>query len=141
MFTVPAVFAAEPPAAAAHGKHKHTELGDHMEKMGRAFRTLGRQVNDASKNEDSLRLVRIIQTNAEAAQKLEPAKTADIPEADRAKFVADYRERINGLLRDLSSLADALKAGNNVEAANVVQKVKKDMQDGHHEFRKKMDDM
>lgn len=130
--------AAEQPAAAhEHGDHEHTELGEHMEKMGSAFRRLGRQINDATKNEDSLKQVEIIRTNAEASVKLQPEKTRDIPADQQAKFVASYEEKMKSFLADVNKLETALKAGNNTEAVTLVKTLKSDMDDSHKEFRKK----
>ena len=111
-----------------------------MAKIGRAFRGLTRQVSDASKNEDSLRRAATIRQNAEAVLKLQPAKVADIPAEQRAQFVADYRKKIEAFIQDVDALEGALKAGKNDEAAVLVRKMKRDMDEGHKEFRKKTDD-
>src|SRR5690349_20810384 len=79
------------PTPAAKEKKPETELSKKMEKMNGAFRKLRRQATDATKNADSLEQVAILKEYAAAAAKLEPAKAATIPEADRAKWVADYR--------------------------------------------------
>lgn len=142
---IPALRAADQPEAphrpGDRPHQKHTELGDHMEKMGRAFRSLGRQIKDASKNEDSLKLVEIIRTNARAAVNLKPEKTADIPADQQAKFETDYQAGIKHLLGDIDQLEAALKAGNNDQAAEWVKTLKKDMDTGHKKFRKKHDEM
>lgn len=144
LLAVPATRAADQPdapqAPAGRRHEKQTELGRHMEKMGRAFRALGRQVKDASKNEDSLKLVEIIRTNAQATLDLKPAKTADVPSDEQAKFVADYQQTMKHFLGDVDKLEAALKAGNNDEAATLVKTLKKDMDSGHKEFRKKRKD-
>lgn len=138
---IPALCAADQPSAWAHRHKKTTELGEHMEKMGHAFRLLGREVNDPTKNADALKQVEIIRVNAEAAAKLKPAKTADVPVDQQAKFVSDYHEKMKGLLVDIDALESALKANNNATAAELVKKLKTDMGQGHKQFRKKMDDM
>lgn len=120
---------------------KQTELGRHMEKMGRAFRALGRQINDPSKNADSLKLVEIIRTNAQAGLDLKPAKTADVPTAEQAAFVADYRQTLKNFLGDVATLESALKANDNGKAADLVQKLKHDMFSAHKKFKKKKDEM
>lgn len=135
----PAVRAAEQPAA--HQHEKTTELGEHMEKIGRAFRALGREVKDPAKNEDALKQVAIMRVNAEAASKLQPEKTADIPAEDRAKFLSDYDEHMKEFRADIDSLEAALKANNNAEAETLVKKLKQDMDSSHKEFRKKKKDM
>lgn len=132
---------ATPPAApGAHAHKETTELGEHMGKIGRAFRALSKSVSDPAKNVDSLKLVATIRTNAEAALELKPAKLADIPDAQKDTFLADYRQDMKHFLGDVASLEAALKAGNNTEAAAVVKKMKADMEESHKEFRKKKPD-
>jgi soluble cytochrome b562 len=131
----------ERPKAPMHEHEKHTELGEHMEKMGRAFRSLGRQINDASKNEDSLKLVETIRTNAQAGLDLKPEKTADVAPEQRDEFVANFQQSMKAFLADVDKLEAALKAGNNQEAAALLKTLKKDQDEGHKEFRKKKDRM
>src|SRR4051794_23641519 len=87
-------------------KEDQTELGDKMEKLNNAYRKLGRQVSDATKNEDSLAQVAIIKESAMAALKLEPAKKKELPEADQAKFVADYQAK----MKEFNATVDKLQA-------------------------------
>jgi len=127
------------------GKEPQTELGDKMEKIGGAFRRLRKvdpatklaQVADPTKNEDSLKQVAIIKENAQAALTLEPAKKKDLPADQQDKFVADFQSKIKAFLADVDKLEAALKAGNNDEAAKLVQALKTDEDDGHKEFQKK----
>ena len=118
-------------------KEAETELGAKMEKMGGAFRKLRRQVADASKNQDSLAQVAIIRENATAALKLEPAKKADLPAADQAKFVAAYRVEMKEFISLAGKLETALKAGNNEEAAKLCSAMGDEQKKGHKEFQKK----
>lgn len=133
--TVPVVRAADHPANG--DDDDQTELGEHMEKIGRAFRKLGKEVADSTKNADSLQQVATMHKEASAVLDLKPAKTADLPEDQRAKFVAAYQDGIKHLIGDIDKLDAALKAGKNDEAADLVKVLKKDMQDGHKEFQKK----
>lgn len=133
--TVPVVRAANHPANG--DDDDQTELGEHMGNMGRAFRKLGREVGDASKNDDSLKQVATMHKEAEAALNLQPEKTADLPADQRAKFVAAYQDGIKHLIGDIDKLDAALKAGKNDEAADLVKALKKDMGEGHKEFKKK----
>ena len=118
-------------------KEDQTELGSKMEKIGGAYRKLGRQIEDATKNEDSLAQIAIIRENATAALKLEPAKKADVPAAEQAKFVADYQAKMKGFIADVAKLEAALKAGKNDEAATLIATLKQDQKEGHGEFQKK----
>jgi len=127
-----------------HEKEDQTELGGKMEKIGGAFRRLRKvdpatklaQVADPAKNEDSLKQVAIIKENAQAALTLDPALTKSKPEADQAKFVADYQTKMKSFIADVEKLEVALKAGKNDEAVKLVDTLKTDMDDSHKDFRK-----
>jgi len=120
----------------AKEKEDQTELGSKMEKINGAYRKLGRQISDATKNDDSLKQIAIIKENADAAMKLEPALKAEKPAADQAKFVADYQAKMKGFIADVGKLETALKAGKNDEAATLMNTLKQDQKEGHTEFRK-----
>jgi cytochrome c556 len=135
--TVPGLRAQDDTPKKMAPKEPQTELGGKMEKISGAYRKLGRQIADATKNEDSLKQVAIIRENAEAALKLEPAWKAEKPADQQAKFVADYQTQMKKFIADVGKLEDALKAGNNEEAANVLKTLKTDQDDGHTDFRKK----
>jgi soluble cytochrome b562 len=119
-----------------HGDRKDTPLGKEMKQMNRPFRALGRQITDASKNADSLQLVATMREAAEASLQYQPEKTADLPAADQAKFVADFHAGIKNLIADLDKLSAALKANDNGAAAAILQQIKDDQKHGHKEFKK-----
>lgn len=122
--------------AAKKEKEPHTELADAMEKLNDAYRKLGRQAADATKNEDSLKQVAIIKASAEAALKLEPVKKKDIPEAEQAKFIADYQAKMKEFLVTVGKLDAALKAGDNAAAVKLVEELKAHRDADHKSFKK-----
>ena len=132
--TVPGVRAQDGKAKA--DDKEETELGDKMDKMGGAFRKLKRQVADASKNENSLKLVATIKESAAAALKLEPAMKADKPAADQAKFVEAYQAKMKEFNETVAKLEAALKAGKNDEAAKLVEAMGAAQKEGHKEFKR-----
>jgi soluble cytochrome b562 len=125
------------PAPNAEKKGPETELGKSMDKLNGAFRTLRRQVADASKNAESLALVATIRTEAVAAKKEIPMKAADIPEADRAAYVTKYQKGIDDLVTLIGRLEVALKANDNAGAEKLVADMASAQKAGHDEFRKK----
>lgn len=136
--SVSSIALAQAPAAHAAGEHKETtELGEKMSAIGKAFKKLRGQINDASKNEESLKLVATIRENAEAAQKYTPEKAADLPAADQAKFKSDYVDHIKAFAADVDKLEAALKAGDNAAAAKLIDTLNSDQKEGHKEFKKK----
>lgn len=114
-----------------------TELGVKMEKMSGAFRVVRRQIEDASRNADSLARLAEIKENAKAAASLEPAKKADIPPARHAKFVADYQAKMREFIGVVEKAEAALKAGNNAEAARLIGVMADTQKHAHGDFRKK----
>lgn len=124
------------PAQKAPRKKNHpsTELEDRMDEMGGAYKKLRKQINDPAQNAASLALVAKIQAGTEKAIKLTPAKAADLPEADRAKFIADYQAGIKHLQGTLGKLEQALKANDNAEAAKILKEAGAEQKEGHKQF-------
>jgi soluble cytochrome b562 len=131
--TAPAVPAQEqggkPPAA-------ETELGRTMEQLNGAWRKLRRQAADPASNAASLELVAVIQAAGEKALTLQPARVEDVPAADREKFVQDYRKGLQGFLAQVGKLEEALKAGDNAAATELIQKIGALQKEAHKEFKR-----
>ena len=107
-----------------------------MDKMSEAWKKLKRQVADIAKNADSLQLIATIRVAAEEAVNLVPARAADVPAADRAKFVADYQAGIKKLVEGFGKLEVALKADKNEEAAKLVAEISALQKAGHKAFER-----
>lgn len=112
-----------------------TELGKKMSALNAAFKAVGRQVEDPAQNAKTLEQIAIIETNAKAALALDPEKKGQIPAADQAKFVADYKAGIKKLQGTVEQLKAAIKAGNNAEAVKIIDEMKTEQREGHKEFR------
>ena len=135
-----ALRAADPAPAPApeHGKseEKHTELGDKMEKANSAWRKLRKQITDSAQNASSLELVAAFRESLKGAATLSPEKAADIPEADRAKFQADFAAGMKKLAEGIDRLETALKANNNEEAGKVLKELGDLQRTSHKAFRR-----
>jgi soluble cytochrome b562 len=116
---------------------EETELSNHMDKMGSAFRVLRRQASDPAKNEDSIARAKVIRENAEASLLLEPAKKGELPAADQAKFVAAYREQMQEFIVLAKKLEAAFQAGNNAEAGKLLGTMADAQKKGHNDYQKK----
>lgn len=112
-----------------------TPLGKKMSAMNTAFKAIGRQIDDPSKNASTLEQLTIVETNAKAAIAMEPEKKTQIPAGDQAKFVADYKEGMKQFLVTVDKMRAALKAGKNAEAATILDTMKDQQRDSHKEFR------
>jgi hypothetical protein len=121
--------------APAPKRQFETPLGDNMAKMNDALRTLRGQVADATKNADSAKLAATIKETATASLKLEPAKKADIPAADQAKFVSSYKEAMQMLVDQAGKLESALKAGDNTAAAKLLDDMGAHQKASHKEYK------
>jgi soluble cytochrome b562 len=124
------------PAAAAPDDDKKTELEMRMDRIGKAFRKLRKQVADPTQNASSLELVGKIQSALKEAEDLTPAKAQDLPEDQRPKFVDDFKKGIKEMEDKVSKLSDALTAGNNTDAAAIVADMFKQEREDHKEFKR-----
>jgi soluble cytochrome b562 len=124
------------PAAAPADDDKKTDLEMRMDRMGKAFRKLKRQVADPTQNASSLQLVATMQDAATEALKFTPEKTADLPADQQAKFVEDYKAGIKGMQDEFAKLSAALTAGKNDDAAKIVADIDALEKKDHKEFRK-----
>jgi soluble cytochrome b562 len=121
--------------ASAQQDEEKTPLGKKMSAMNTAFKAVGRQVEDPSKNANTLEQLAIIETNAKAALAFEPEKKAKVPTPDQAKFVAGYQAGMKEFLVTVDKMRAALKAGKNAEAAAIYDAMKGQQRDGHKEYR------
>lgn len=120
----------------AKKQHEHTELEDRMEKINSAWRRLRRQAADPAQNASSLELVAAIRTAAKGTEDLAPSKIEEIPEAERAEFLANYRAGMKKFFEQIDALEAALKANNNEEAGKVVSAISNHQKQSHKAFRK-----
>src|SRR5580658_772613 len=123
-------------APAAPDDEKKTDLEMRMDRMGKALRKLKKQVADPAQNASSLELVATMQAAAKEALDFTPAKTADLPADQQAKFVDDFKAGINGMLDEFTKLSDALTAGKNDDAVKIVAEIDALEKKDHKEFRK-----
>jgi soluble cytochrome b562 len=112
-----------------------TPLGKKMTAINTAFKAVGRQIEDPTKNASTLEQLATIETNAKAALTLEPEKKAQVPAAAQAKFVADYKAGIQEFLTTVEKMRAAIKAGKNAEAVTILDAMKDLQRESHKEFR------
>jgi hypothetical protein len=124
------------PATAQGDSDEKTDLEVRMDHMGRAYRKLKKQVGDPAQNASSLQLVATMQKAAKEALQFTPAKTADLPADQQAKFVEDFKAGIQGMQDEFTKLSDALTAGKNDDAIKIVAEIDALEKKDHKEFRK-----
>jgi soluble cytochrome b562 len=123
-------------AAAAAPAEKKTELELRMDRVGKAFRKLRKQVADPTQNASSLELLTTMEDAIKEALDFTPAKAEDLPEDQRAKFEEDFKAGIKGMQDEFAKLRDALTAGNNADAAKIVADIVDLEKKDHKEFRR-----
>jgi soluble cytochrome b562 len=132
----PAAPAPDATAPSAPAKEEKTDLEKQMDSINRAFRTLRRQIADATKNDSSLQLVQTMHDAADAASKLTPKKAADLAEADRPQFESEFQAGIKDLMGALDKLTTDLKANDNTAAADDVKQIQTLEGQNHKKFKK-----
>ena len=120
----------------AVSKEPETELGKVMEDLSRSWRKLRKQAADAASNASSIELVAAIGAATEKAATLQPDKTKDLPEADRAKYVEGYKTKMKEFTTKLASLTAAFKANDNTAAQAIIKEIGTMQREGHKEYKR-----
>ena len=130
------------PAAAAQDKEEgqstvkdlDTELAKQMEIIDEGIKKLRRTLRKAESNAESLEWIDKIEKAAVKSKDLTPAMAAKIPEAERAKWVENYKKDMDATIKTMDQLAAAVKAGKNDEAQKIYQTIKKQEDKGHEKY-------
>ncbi len=113
-----------------------TDIEKAMGQMSGAVRKLKKQVSDSAQNAASLELVATIRAGALEAKKHVPLRAADVPESDRAAFVADFQKRMDEFLDAVGKLERALQDGKNDEAGPLLKELGRLQKAGHKDFER-----
>jgi soluble cytochrome b562 len=124
------------PAAAAGDKEVKTDLDKKMDVVGKNLRKLKKQVSDSSQNDSSLQLLATMEGALKDAMNMTPEKAADLPDDEKAKFMADFKAGLNGMLDEFTKLETAIKAGQNDDAVKIVAEIEALEKKDHKAFRK-----
>lgn len=111
-----------------------TPLSKEMSAMNKSLRMLKRQIADASKKDDNLALVGKMKASVDASLKFEPAKTKDIPAADKAAYLEKYKQQMNDLKKSFDELEAAIKADKQDDAKKIFEKLSEQKEKGHKDF-------
>lgn len=111
-----------------------TQLAKDMKTVNKSLRTLKRQVEDTSKKDDSLALIATAKTAIEACMKQDPAKTKDVPAAEKAAYLDKYKAQMTDLAKSFDELEAAVKADKVDDAKKVFEKLSEQKEKGHKDF-------
>jgi soluble cytochrome b562 len=112
-----------------------TPLGKEMEKLSKALKAVNRGLADASQKDANLAKIADAKASCVAALKYEPAKTKEIPAADKAKFVAEFKAGMEDVGKNLDALKAAIEGGKTDDAKALMEKLNGQKKEGHKKFK------
>ena len=110
-------------------------LEKQMQILARGMRQLSQQVVDPSKQQENITLLESLKKAAVDSKALDPRKTASVPQADRNKFLADYRTDLDELKDAFDQIKEAVKAGQYDKAKSLIATVNSIKKEGHGKFK------
>ena len=105
-----------------------------MERMNKAYKILKKQVADPSKKEANLEAISSLKKNAADSAGGVPEKIESIPQADRAKFIEQYKAAISELVGQIEKLEKALREDRFQDAQKELDEIGKLKREGHSAF-------
>lgn len=119
---------------AAFAAEDDTPLTKEMKTMNKSLRALKKQVADATKKDDNLALVATIKKSLDAAAKLEPAKTKEVPAAEKTAYLDKYKAQMTDLAKTYDELEAAIKADKADDVKKALDKLSEQKEKGHKDF-------
>jgi soluble cytochrome b562 len=133
LFTLLAACAIAVPAFAA--ADEDTPLGKEMEKVSKALKAINRNIADASAKDANLAKLAEAKAANVAALKYEPAKTKDVPAAEKAKFLSGYKAAMEAVGKDMDALKAAIEGGKTEDAKALLEKLNNAKKEGHKKYK------
>ena len=123
------------PAFSLHAD-EDTPLEKQMQIMARGMKQLSGQIADPAMQQSTITLMETLIKAAYDSEGLIPLKTATISQADREKFLADYRAQIEKLSAAFNQIDEAVKAGKYDQAKTLISAIYPIRKEGHSKFQK-----
>ena len=112
-----------------------TPLEKQMQIMARSMKQLSVQIADPAMQQSTVTLIETLIKAAYDSEGLSPLKTASISQADREKFLADYRAQIEKLSAAFNQIDEAVKAGKYDQAKILLSAIGSIKKEGHSKFK------
>jgi soluble cytochrome b562 len=112
-----------------------TPLTKEMEKLSKALKAVNRNLADAAQKDANIAKIADAKAACEAALKYEPASTKDVPAADKAKYLSDFKASMEAVGKNLDELKAALEGGKMDDAKALMDKLNGQKKDGHKKFK------
>jgi hypothetical protein len=113
-----------------------TPLTQEMEKLNKAIKIVNRNLADPSQKDANLAKLAEAKAALDKAVTMEPAKAKDVPAAQKAKFVADYKAAMKETQVALEELRAAIAADKAEDAAKAMEKLNGQKKEAHKTFKK-----
>jgi soluble cytochrome b562 len=131
LFTLLAACAIAVPAFA----EEDTPLGKEMEKISKALKAINRNIADAGAKDANLAKLAEAKAANQAALKYEPAKTKDVPAAEKAKFLSGYKAAMEEVGKNMDALKAAIEGGKTEDAKALLEKLNGEKKEGHKKYK------
>jgi soluble cytochrome b562 len=118
-----------------NAEESDSPLEKQMQILARGMRQLSQQLADPSKQQENITLLESLKKTAVDSKALDPRKTASVPQADRDKFLADYRTDLDELKDAFDQIKEAVKAGQYDKAKSLIATVNSIKKEGHRKFK------
>ena len=117
---------------------KESPLEETMSGMGKAFKQLGKALEDPTGGDqaNNLKLVEIIKKGATQAREQVPDSILKMPVTEQPENILLFKKQMDHLLQSLDDLGKALQAGKLDESRTAYAAVKKAKAMGHEQFVK-----
>jgi soluble cytochrome b562 len=112
-------------------------LEKEMKNINQNTKALKKSVGEPAKKTEALAEIGRMIKSAEKAKTLTPKKTAEIPEADRVKFLADFQKQIDVLIAQFKQIEADLTADKTQEAKADFAQIGGIKREGHEKFAAK----
>ena len=112
-----------------------TPLTKEMEKLSKALKAVNRNLTDAAQKDANIAKIADAKSAIAAALKYEPATTKDVPAADKAKYLADFKASMEDVGKNLDALKAAIEGGKADDAKALIDKLNGQKKDGHKKFK------
>jgi soluble cytochrome b562 len=115
-------------------KDLDTELAKQMEVIDEGMKKLRRTLRKAESNKESLEWIEKIEKASTKSKDLIPALAAKKPEAERAKFVENYKKDMEAFIKGVGEMKAAVQDGKNDKAQEVYKNLKTQEDKGHEKY-------
>ena len=115
-------------------KDLDTDLAKQMEVIDEGIKKLRRTLRKAESNSESLEWIDKIEKAAVKSKDLAPAMAAKVPEAERAKWVENYKKDMATFIKTMGELKAAVKESKNDKAQEIYKDLKKQEEKGHEKY-------